>query len=127
MFCVSKSIDEKYGKVITITLHEGGKIKTPFFAMQRALKSRRLWRKQTTSKVRFLVDGQVMTPAQLEKWSHDEYQSLPKCSCCADLLGEDVHTHQLCGTDLFCSQSCADQDYNHEIEKIADEEEIDYL
>lgn len=126
MYQVSKSTDEKYGKVIVITSHQEKGEKTPFFAMQRALKSKRLWRKKRTFKVRFLVDGQIMTLIQLEKWAADEYKSLPKCANCAVILDGDVYTHQFCGSNLFCSQACADQSYDEEIEEM-NEEEIEYL
>lgn len=126
MYKVSQEISPKYGNVIIITCEEQG-IKLPFDAMQQALKSRRLWRDSGTTKIRLLVDGQIMTTSQLERWAHEEYQTLPKCAYCASLLDGEVYTHQLCGNNLFCQQSCADQDYHTQAERIMDEIEIDYL
>lgn len=80
-----------------------------------------------TKKVRILVDDKVMSPKQAEHWANEEYRSLPKCEGCANILNGDIHTHQLSGTKFFCSVICADKDYVEEVEKMKDEEEIDYL
>ena len=78
-------------------------------------------------KVRFLIDEQVMSSKQVEHWANEEYKSLPKCEGCAKILDGDIHTHQFSGNKFFCSQICADKDYAEEVEKLKDEEEIDYL
>jgi hypothetical protein len=106
---------------------ENGKYPTPFQAYQRALTERRLWQELGTKKIKFLVDGQIMSPKQAEKWSHDEYKSLPKCKGCAKILIGELYTHRLSDSGFFCSQDCADKDYFEEMEKLKDEEEIDYL
>jgi hypothetical protein len=77
-------------------------------------------------KVRLLIDDQLLSVKQAEHWAIEEYKTLPKCFGCAHLLNEDVVTHRLC-SELFCSEECADRDYNEQIEKLKDEEEIDYL
>jgi endogenous inhibitor of DNA gyrase (YacG/DUF329 family) len=127
MYTVIRCSHEKYGAVISIDRDVNGSQLTPFRAVQCACKERRIWlESNTVKKVRILVDGQVMSPKQAEHWAHEEYKSLPKCTGCAKILNEDVHTHRFC-PDLFCSQDCADKDYNEWLEKIKDEEEIDYL
>ncbi len=80
-----------------------------------------------TKKVRILVDSKVFTPKQAEHWANEEYRSLPKCEGCAKILNGDVHTHRLSSSKFFCSDDCADKDYAEEVEKMKDEEEIDYL
>lgn len=127
MYKVSNSKHEQYGKVVIIERVEEGGIETPFFAVQAALKSRRLWKEEGIKNIRFLVHDQVMTPSQLESWSREEYQSLPKCADCAKILSGEVHTHQLSIGSLFCSQACADQNYYEKVERLKDEEEIGYL
>jgi hypothetical protein len=126
MYNVVRQTHEKYGNVIEITKEEIGEFETPFRAVNRALTIRRQWI-DSTSKVRLLVDGQVVTPNGAEHWANEEYRSLPKCEACAKILGGDVYTHQLCGSNLFCSQPCADKDYAFQVEKMNDEEECDYL
>ncbi len=79
-----------------------------------------------TKKVRILVDSQVLNPKQAEHWANEEYKSLPKCEGCAKILNESIHTHRL-SSKVFCSEGCADRDYAEEVEKLKDEEEIDYL
>lgn len=126
MYKVSNLQHEQYGNVVHIERVEESSIDTPFFAWQQAIKSRRLWQESGTQKIRFLVDDQIMTAKQLEAWSVEEYKRLPKCEACAKILGGDVYTHRLCGHFLFCSQSCADKNYHQEVEKLKDEEDIDY-
>jgi hypothetical protein len=126
MYKVSNITHEQYGKVIAIERAADGNIQTPFFAWQRALTQRRLWREQGAKNVRYLVLGEVMSIRQLESWSHEEYKSLPKCGECGSILGGDVYTHQLCSSNLFCKQDCADANYHEAMEKLKDEEEIDF-
>jgi hypothetical protein len=125
MYKVSNQTTE-YGNVVIIEQDEDG-IEAPFFAVQQALKNRRLWRESGATKVRFLVGGKIMSPKEMESWSREEYKSLPKCPTCIKILSGNVFTHRLSGTDIFCTQACADQDYNQKIERLKDEEEIDYL
>lgn len=126
MYKVSDSVDKKYGNVVVIAHDDMGEHQVPFAAMQHALKNRRLWQEKTDAKIRFLVDGKIMTPPQLETWSRQEYQSLPKCYGCAKILiNHQVHNHPLNVLALFCSSDCADKDYMLEIEKIKDEQDCD--
>jgi hypothetical protein len=127
MYKVFNSKHEQYGKVVVIERSDEGLIETPFFAVQAALKNRRLWKEEGAKNIKFLVIDQVMTPFQMESWSREEYRSLPKCVNCAKILGGEVHTHQLCGDSLFCSQDCTDKNYHEKIERLKDEEEIHYL
>ena len=127
MYSVNRHTHEKHGSVILIERAENGRELTPFQAVNAAMKERRLWQESGVKKVRFLVDDQVMGHKQVESWAREEYQSLPKCSRCAKILGEDLHTHRLSPNNFYCSVNCADQDYLEEVEKLKDEEEIDYL
>jgi hypothetical protein len=127
MYKVSNIEHADYGKVVVIEADDNGDLKEPFYAWQRALTQQRLWREQGAKRVRFLIADQVMNAQEVEHWSHEEYKNLPKCGECGKILGGDVHTHQLCGSDVFCSQSCADENYHQAIERLKDEEEIDYL
>lgn len=127
MYSVHRQTHDKHGKVIEITRENDGVYPTPGKAYNAAVTMRRLWKEEGATKVRILVDDQVMAPSQAEHWANEEYKSLPKCHWCSQILGGDVHTHRLCSDRLFCSQACADKDYLEEVEKIKDEEEIDYL
>lgn len=127
MYSVNRITHDRHGPVIHIGRVENGSCQTPFQAVQNALRERRLWSEETSKKVRILVDEQVMSPKQAEHWANEEYKSLPKCEGCAKILDDDVYTHQLSKTKFFCSKVCVDRDYNEEIEKRKDEEEIDYL
>lgn len=100
---------------------------SPFAAFHQAAHMRRMWLVEGETKVRILIDNQVMTVAQAEKWSNEEYKSLPKCTACAHILSGQVYTHRLCSSGLFCSESCADRSFREASDKLNDEEEIDYL
>lgn len=127
MYKVSNSADKIYGNVVIIEITEDQGEVLPFFAMQQAFKNRRLWKESGATKVRFLVDGKIMSTKEMEVWSREEYQSLPKCAWCAKVLGGVVYTHRLCGSDLFCLQEHADKDYHHKLDKMKDEEEVESL
>lgn len=126
-YSISRQTHERHGPVISIDRTEEVGELTPFRAVQQAYKAQRAWQEEGVKKVRLVVDGQVMSCKQAEKWAHEEYQTLPKCHTCAKVLGGEVHTHQFCDSHLFCSSDCSDADYLEEMEKLKDEEEIEYL
>jgi hypothetical protein len=123
MYQVNNKTDAQYGNVVIIQTATQG-IETPFFAMQQALKNKRLWQESGATRIRFLINGEIMSPKEMETWSHKEYKSLPKCPWCYKILGGDVFTHSL-STDIFCKQVCADQDYQDKCERLQDEQDID--
>jgi hypothetical protein len=127
MYKVMKLIHVKYGNVIEITRDDLGEFESPFVAFHRAKQLRRLWLEEGLLKVKILIDNQVLTVRQAEVWATEEYKSLPKCYWCVAILGEDVFTHRLSGEHLFCTQNCADKDYHSYIEKMCDEDDIDYI
>lgn len=126
MYKVSRQLHKKHGNVIEITRDEAGEHKTPFEAFNKASRMRRLWLEESKSKIRFLVDEQVMTQSQADSWSINEYKSLPKCEECAKILSGDVYTHSLCGSNLFCSPTCSDKNYAFQMEKMNDNEESEF-
>lgn len=127
MYSVNRITHDRHGPVIHIDRQMNGSCETPFHAVNLAIRERRLWTEAGTKKVRILVDEQVMSPKQAEHWANEEYKSLPKCEGCAKILDDHIFNHQLSKEKFFCSQLCADRDYNEELEKRKDEEEIDYL
>jgi|SRR6185436_1702710 len=127
MYSVSQYHNDKYGNVIEISIDKNGIYETPFKAIAQVKLIRRLWSENHNDKIRILINKQVLTIKEMEKWCLEEYKLLPKCKNCAICLKERIYTHPLSKTSIFCSQKCADVDYNYEIEKMKDEEEIDYL
>lgn len=125
MYKVFRTNHTKYGQVIEIIRDELGEEATPFRAVNRALNIRRLWKEETNSKVRILIDGQVMHPSQAETWANEEYKSLPKCEECGAILAGDVYSHSLSDV-LFCSTKCADKNYNFKVDKMSDNEETEF-
>lgn len=127
MYKVMKLIHERYGNVIEITRDDLVEFESPFPTFHRAKYLRRLWLEEGVVKVKILIDGQVLTVRQAEFWANEEYKSLPKCRWCISLLGTDVFTHHLEENTLFCSQDCADKAYFFYVEKVCDEDDIDYI
>lgn len=125
MYSVTRNNHKKYGNIIDLKRDDKGDCETPFVAYNQAKKQRRLWMESDGIKVRILVDGKVMTVAQAEHWSYEEYKSLPKCEGCAKILKDEVFTHRLSGKSLFCTQKCADKDFEYQMEKLSDEDECD--
>lgn len=125
MYNVIKNVDSKYGNVIVITTEDVGEFELPFPAINKARVIKRQW--ETSKKIRFLVNEQVLSINQLESWAFNEYKSLAKCDICPAILHDkNVFTHPFCNEKLFCSQECADKDYKIHLEKLEDEEECDF-
>lgn len=127
MYNVSKQKHETYGNIIHISIDENGMFDTPSKATNQARFMRRLWLEEGVTKVKLLIQDQIMTIKEMDKWSVEEYKFLPKCHNCNFILKQDVFTHRLCKNNLFCTQKCADSNYTFELDKLLDEEEIDYL
>lgn len=127
MYNIAQKTHPKYGDVVEITRSDLGMFSTPGLACNAAITNRRLWLESGSKKVRILVDDQVLTTAQAQKWADTEHKSLPKCHGCNAILDGLVLTHQLSIDGLFCSASCADKDYKEQVDKLNDEEECDYL
>lgn len=125
MYTVIIDTNSKYGNVIVIETNAIGEYELPFDAI---LKAKSLRRKMNTSKkIRFLINEQVLSLNQLDSWAFNEYKSLSKCTNCPAILHDkEVFTHAFCKEKLFCSQHCADEDYKLYLEKSEDEHECDY-
>lgn len=126
MYSVQKKKHERYGNVIEIIREDSDKYITPFQAVNQARSIRRTWIEEGATKVKILIDGQVLTLPQMESWAIKEYNSLPKCEECGKILGGDVFTHSLSGDKLFCTQTCADKNYSFVLERFNDNEESEY-
>jgi len=125
MYNVTRQSHDQYGSIITITREEVGEFDTPFRAVNRAIKLRQDWVKEGVSKVRILIDGQVMVTKRAESWAIAEYKALPKCEECAKILGETVFTHKYCGINLFCSQVCSNKNFDYVVSQWDEETECD--
>ena len=125
MYNVSQLTHEKYGSVVVIEKVLNGYFLTPFNAVQAAINEQKLFSISVSEKVRLLIDDQIMTPHQAQHWAKEEYEELPKCKACGKPLPEDLVMHQLT-PHFFCSQNFADKDYKLQLEKMQDEEEIEF-
>lgn len=127
MYSVNRLTHEVHGRIVSVDRSVNGEEKNPFDAVQRALTERFKWKEAGAKNVKLFIDGQIMTTNQAEQWSDEEYKSLPKCKACAKILIEELYTHRLCPIGFFCSQQCADLDFYEEMEKVKDEEDVEYL
>lgn len=121
MYSVILEEDPNYGKIISICRDEDGDCKTPFEVYQK-VKSINL-----NSKIKILVDDQLLSLFELNMWAHEEYKNLPKCQECFQILSRKLYTHQLCGYSFFCSENCANKNHAQKIESLNDLEDIEYL
>lgn len=108
-----------------IARDEPGVFSTPFEALRQATKLHREWVAEGAKKVRILVNHQILTLKQAESWANEEYRELPKCESCAKILNGPVFTHKYCKSNLFCSQECADKDYDYIVSQWDEETECD--
>ena len=125
MYSVSRQAHAKYGNVIEVTRAEDGNYLSPYVAANYAKRERRLWSESGATKIRYLIDSQILNNKQLEHWANEEYKSLPKCFGCATILTETVFNHKY-SKHLFCSSKCSDRDYFEYLERLEDEEECDF-
>jgi hypothetical protein len=112
MYTVSTGADSKYGNIVIISTIDIGEYELPFDAVRKAKSLRR--EMNTTKKIRFLVNEQVLSLTQLES------------NCPVILHDKEVFAHAFSKEKLFCSQYCADEDYKLYLEKTEDEYECDY-
>lgn len=113
--------------IIHINRVDGSGYVNPYQVYNAAHTMRRVAQEKDKVKLKFLVDLQVLTLAQLYSWANEEYKSLPKCYYCAAILSENVFTHKFRETELFCTQTCADKDYSICVERSNEEEDFEYL
>jgi hypothetical protein len=124
MFHVKKFSHENYGDIIIIEHVENGLL--PLQACQLAFKEHKLWQQNSNKIIRFMVDDQILTSSQLERWAEREYKELPKCFRCAQILNGEVYPGTFYGKHFYCSTNCRDQDFREEMEKIDDDRECDF-
>jgi endogenous inhibitor of DNA gyrase (YacG/DUF329 family) len=127
MYDIQFKNHEIYGDIIVISIEENGKYKSPFQAVEQVKQLRRISLEKGKLKVRLLVNEQFLSTKEMEKWAIEEYNLLPKCVQCGSILGTIVFMHSISGSNLFCTQRCADIDFSDEMDKTFEEEEIDYL
>jgi len=114
-----------YGKTIEIVKDNSMPMITPFQVANKALQMKRLWKEKTKYKIKLLVAGRILTDSQLESWSIEEYKLLPKCEECGKILADQIYTHRL-SDHFFCTQLCADRNYDFILEKMNDNEESEF-
>lgn len=110
----------KFSQVLVLEKANDGIYFSPLEAISK-LKSLR-----AISKLRIIVDGQMMTLAQAEQWALEEYKFLPKCEECGTILNDNVFTHTL-NKNLFCSEKCKENNYLFHLDILEDQEDCDCL
>lgn len=124
---VVRKITNDYGHLIVIE-ENGDDIVSPLPIFDQAIRQQKEWQQQVNQPVRFFLNDQIMTNQQMEQWANEEYQSLPKCQRCVQILDGEMYPGGFCGNDLFCSSHCYHQNYMEKMVKMNEEmEEVDYL
>ena len=127
MYDIQFKNHEIHGNTIVISIVENGTHKSPFKAVEQAKSLRRMELEKGKLKIKLLVNEQLLSTKEMEKWAIEEYNLLPKCFRCGSILETIVFIHPFSGSNLFCTQRCADLDHSDEMDKTLEEEEIDYL
>lgn len=123
MYNVYKEKHSVYGNIIVINIEDNGKFNLPFDAVNKGLTIKRLWK--TKSKIRFFINGQIMSAKEAESWANKEYKILEKCTACSNILINKCIIYL--NNKAYCSQLCADKDYQYYLDHLDEEVEIDYL
>lgn len=98
---------------------EGKEYTDPREAVEAAINIRNAWSKITDESIGVAhgCTGGMTMPfeaseeSELHEWAEKEYEKLPKCSHCGDLLGKEKFCHDFSDGDLFCSENCAETNY----------------
>jgi hypothetical protein len=114
----------QYGPVIYVENVKQGLF--PLQLLQQANKEFHAYQAEANKPIRFLVDEQLLTINQLERWANDEHNQIPKCFQCAQILIGEVYCGTFHGQHWFCSSLCRDQNFLEEMERINDEHECDF-
>jgi hypothetical protein len=101
------------------SLGEGAEYNDPREAAKAAISICEHWRKiQPLANVAhgstggFTIPFEPCTYEELEAWAEKAYTNLAKCTECGNILGKETFTHDLvCDDEKFCSQNCADNNY----------------
>ena len=126
-----------------------GEYNNPIDAVNNAIKLVHLWRKV----IRFdapngkapysvsglvvgsnldMIEGETTLFAEAREWANKEYESLPKCAYCNEILPPKNQRYYLpefqIDNEEYCSENCADNDYYAILEANSideyDEEEV---
>lgn len=109
------------------SLGEGKEYRDPIKAVEAGIRILNAWREANPEEEINIGYGftagntipfEPSTIEELEAWAQKKYDEAPKCMCCGEL--EELNfTHDLGGD--FCSQYCAEKDYNNEVRRDLEE------
>ena len=79
----------------------------------------------------FGIDGEPMTVGEVARWAREEWANLPKCPRCEDVMPDNErehYTHEYAdfGGYTFCSENCANLDYDDVVNYMEEEEDANY-
>ena len=126
MYNCQYKVHEIYGNIIEVSITNIGSFNTPFQLVSHIKTLKKILSKDL-KKIKILINNEIVDSKNLDLWAKNEYEFLPKCFNCYSILEGDVATHRFANGKLFCQQLCADSDFQKELDKTLDEEEIDFL
>ena len=128
MYLVSCVQDHpEYRQFIAVERSLNGSYETAELAVNAAQKSQRSYQETfPNTKVRLLIDEQIMTYHQAVLWARQEHHSLPKCGWCCKCMREgEVYSHSM-SPKFFCTNDCSTKDYLELMKEEDDENECDF-
>lgn len=121
-------------------LGEGKEFSDPRDAVAAAIAVCEAWKEHGEKNAKVAMGSTGGNTIPFEPKTYDEvvkraqelYDKLPKCAECGELLGSETYTHDLIMDDeKFCSEHCAEKNYNScnvvEDDTEDDEEPYDYV
>ena len=99
---------------------EGQEYLDPREAVEKAIEIKNLWQKDSDEEINlgygytggFTMPFSVSEDDTAIAWAEEKYSKLPKCVECGNILGKTIYSHHYSDDDKFCSEFCAEQNYN---------------
>jgi len=114
-------------------LGEGQEYVDPREAVEAAINICRAWRKDGTHNATLVmgstlgmgIELEPITFEDAEKAAEKLYTNLPKCDQCGAVLGKEKYRHIYdCDDQLFCSEQCAEANYQDAMDDCEDDWQI---
>lgn len=122
------------------SLGEGKEFTDPREAVEAAIQIAKVWSAADEEKIEIghgATMGMTMpfsssSEEEMHKWAEKEYEALPKCAQCGEVLGKNSFYHEFSMKDeRYCSEHCCEKNYQnynlHGGDDGSEEEDIEII